>query len=315
VALSRGVTDAEGTLADLVMQVADQALRSKITLEQATGGLTTFINQLGTARQTNTNLFTTNNDASAQARAKGQAFRDQNFETMARAAVQSMSEIETERRLDDLQDTLAWLGMIPGVGIVFDITNIAISLARGNYEDAALYTIFALPYIGTVAGVALLGYAYGQSLIADPHGAASAAEDEATELPIRYRVSWVSGRGGGNSFAAGTGVVTGVDENGNPITTNIEDLQIGDVVLSANELDPSDPNHYALVTEVHSKTVYEQTQLTYVDDAGNIEVIKTTDNHEFYVEGSGWTIAAELQLGNTLTLSDGGSVRQVAHFA
>jgi hypothetical protein len=59
------------------------------------------------------------------------------------------------------------------------------------------------------------------------------------------------------------------------------------------------------VTEVHSKTVYEQTQLTYVDDAGNIEVIKTTDNHEFYVEGTGWTTAANLQQGDTLTLSDG----------
>jgi filamentous hemagglutinin len=220
---------------------------------------------------------------------------------MARAAVQSMSEIETERRLDDLQETLSWLGMIPGFGIVFDIVNVQISVARGNYDDAKLYAVLALPYVGTVAGVALLGYALGQYLVADSHSAASQAEDPNKMLNPVYRVPWVSGRGGGNSFAA----VTGVDENGNPITTNIEDLQIGDVVLSGNELDPSDPNHYALVTEVHSKTVYEQTQLTYVDDAGNIEVIKTTDNHEFYVEGTGWTTAAELQAGAILTLSDG----------
>jgi hypothetical protein len=77
------------------------------------------------------------------------------------------------------------------------------------------------------------------------------------------------------------------------------------VVLAGNELDPSDPNHYTLVTDVSSRTVYEQTEITYVDDAGNIEVIKTTDNHEFYVEGSGWTTAANLQQGDTLTLSDG----------
>jgi filamentous hemagglutinin len=122
---------------------------------------------------------------------------------------------------------------------------------------------------------------------------------------VQYRVPWVSGRGGGNSFAAGTGVVTGVDENGNPITTNIEDLQIGDVVLSGNELDPSDPTRYTLVTDVSSRTVYEQTVVTYVDDAGNIEVLKTTEDHSFYVEGSGWTTAANLQQGDLLTLSDG----------
>jgi hypothetical protein len=170
-----------------------------------------------------------------------------------------------------------------------------------------LYTVFALPYVGTVAGVALLGYALGQYLVADSHSAASQAEDPDKMLNPVYRVPWVSGRGGGNSFAAGTGVVTGVDENGNPITTNIEDLQIGDVVLAGNELDPSDPNHYTLVTDVSSRTVYEQTEITYVDEAGNIEVLKTTADHSFYVDatGKGWTTAGNLQQGDLLTLSDG----------
>jgi hypothetical protein len=41
------------------------------------------------------------------------------------------------------------------------------------------------------------------------------------------------------------------------------------------------------------------------DETGNVEVIHVTDAHPFYVEGLGWTGAAELEAGEHLVSSDG----------
>lgn len=40
--------------------------------------------------------------------------------------------------------------MLPGVGIVFDGTNVVISLARGNYDDAKASLIGMVP-LGSIA--------------------------------------------------------------------------------------------------------------------------------------------------------------------
>ena len=44
--------------------------------------------------------------------------------------------------------------MINVVGEVFDVINAGISVARGNYTDAALSMSAAVPLAGTVAGIA-----------------------------------------------------------------------------------------------------------------------------------------------------------------
>ena len=108
-----------------------------------------------------------------------------------------------------------------------------------------------------------------------------------------------------NSFVAGTGVVTGEDENGNLITTNIEDLEIGDLVLARDEFDPNAPNRYSIVTAVSHRTVYEQTTVTYIDESGNTEVIESTGNHEYYINGLGWVTAELLTAGQEVVLPDG----------
>ena len=99
--------------------------------------------------------------------------------------------------------------MVPVVGFVFDLTNAAISLARGNYVDATEHAIYAVPIIGLLYGVTQLGIALGEyALSSGMQASVAGARQELTELPVVHRVNWVSGPGGGNSFVAGTGVVT-----------------------------------------------------------------------------------------------------------
>lgn len=61
--------------------------------------------------------------------------------------------------LDALQTGLDFLGMVPVVGAVFDIANAGISLARGNYWDAAINFASAVPGIGDAIGGAKIASA------------------------------------------------------------------------------------------------------------------------------------------------------------
>jgi RHS repeat-associated protein len=60
--------------------------------------------------------------------------------------------------LDAVQTTLSFLGMVPVFGALFDVVNAGISLARGNYVDAAINLASAIPGIGDfAAGAKLIG--------------------------------------------------------------------------------------------------------------------------------------------------------------
>ena len=56
-------------------------------------------------------------------------------------------ELEGEP-LDVAQELLGHAGLVPGIGIVFDVSNAAISLARNNYGDAIFYAAAAVPAVG-----------------------------------------------------------------------------------------------------------------------------------------------------------------------
>ncbi|MFN3168775.1 MAG: polymorphic toxin-type HINT domain-containing protein [Phycisphaeraceae bacterium] len=113
----------------------------------------------------------------------------------------------------------------------------------------------------------------------------------------------------GNSFTAGTGVVTGVAADGGLLTTDIATLAVGDVVLTNDELIPGGDPHYALVTGVSHRTVYALHHVSYITDAGESETLETTDNHEFYARRltgqAGWLKAQDLQPGDQLLTPDG----------
>ena len=61
--------------------------------------------------------------------------------------------------LNVAQNVLSGLGMLPLVGGVFDLTNAAISAARGNYGDAAMHAFSAIPGIGDVFSASKMAYA------------------------------------------------------------------------------------------------------------------------------------------------------------
>jgi len=98
-------------------------------------------------------------------------------------------------------------------------------------------------------------------------------------------------------FAGGTPIrlADGCDRTWKPI----EEILVGDRVLSRHEDDPDGPAVAQVVEEIFVR-VAPILQLTI---AGRI--IATTAEHPFYVRDRGWTPAGELQAGDQLASLDG----------
>ncbi|MFD0590074.1 polymorphic toxin-type HINT domain-containing protein [Paenibacillus sp. GCM10027627] len=100
-----------------------------------------------------------------------------------------------------------------------------------------------------------------------------------------------------NCFTAGTKVLTDEGEK------NIEDIEVGDMVLAKDENNPDGELAYKEVTKLYRNQRDDIIKL-YVGE----QVIETTDNHPFWVEGKGWMFADELQVGNKLQKADGSNL-------
>ncbi len=109
----------------------------------------------------------------------------------------------------------------------------------------------------------------------------------------------------GACFVAGTRVATGFNPDGSLVTRSIEDVQVGDLVLSRDQHDEYDDLTPRKVTQVFKRTSDHIRMVTIEGDDGNVEVIQTTDEHPFYVRGKGWTSAASLQAGDLVQETDG----------
>ncbi|WP_025852428.1 polymorphic toxin-type HINT domain-containing protein [Paenibacillus ehimensis] len=99
-----------------------------------------------------------------------------------------------------------------------------------------------------------------------------------------------------NCFTAGTKVLT--DEGEKPI----EDIEVGDKVLSKD--DETGEVAYKEVTA----TFNHETDEIYKIHVGN-QVIESTFNHPFWVEGKGWTFVKDLMVGDLLVRSDGNTLK------
>ncbi|MBP2000771.1 RHS repeat-associated protein [Paenibacillus shirakamiensis] len=102
--------------------------------------------------------------------------------------------------------------------------------------------------------------------------------------------------GGCNCFTAGTKVLT---DNGEK---NIEDIEVGDMVLSKDE--------------VTGEVAYKEVTATFnhkTDEIFKIHVggqtIESTFNHPFWVYGKGWTFVKDLKPGDLLVQSDGNTLK------
>lgn len=83
---------------------------------------------------------------------------------------------------------------------------------------------------------------------------------------------------------------------------NIEDINVGDKVLSKDE--ETGEQAYKEVTALHRN----EKDTTYKLSVGN-QIIETTDNHPFWVEGKGWVLAVDLKVGDELVQSNGNHLK------
>ena len=101
-----------------------------------------------------------------------------------------------------------------------------------------------------------------------------------------------------NCFAAGTQVLMADGS-----LKNIEDIQVGDWVMSVPEDAPTAEPVAKQVTETFVRNLNRIVELTI-----NGETIRTTEDHPFYVVGFGWSTAGSLHAGDTLLTDDGVSI-------
>ncbi|WP_235946438.1 polymorphic toxin-type HINT domain-containing protein [Saccharibacillus alkalitolerans] len=97
---------------------------------------------------------------------------------------------------------------------------------------------------------------------------------------------------GCNCFTAGTQVKTDQGDK------NIEDIQVGDKVLSQDDV--TGEEGYKTVTATFNHMADE----IYTIHVGDQE-IESTYNHPFWVEGKGWTYVKDLKVGDWLEQADG----------
>lgn len=102
----------------------------------------------------------------------------------------------------------------------------------------------------------------------------------------------LNGKFNASCFAAGTMIETADGDR------TIEEIQIGDLVLSANPKTGEIAYKPVVNTYVH---VTDTVLYLTIDE----EIIETTEDHPFWVEGQGWTSAKLLQPGDVVRLKDG----------
>ena len=105
----------------------------------------------------------------------------------------------------------------------------------------------------------------------------------------------LNGKFNASCFAAGTMIETADGDR------PIEEIQIGDLVLSANPKTGEIAYKPVVNTYVHVTDT-----VLYLTIDG--ETIETTREHPFWVEGQGWTSAELLQPGDVVRLKDGSNL-------
>ena len=222
------------------------------------------------------------------------------------------------------------LGLIPGIGIAFDIVNAIWYFAEGDIFGGICSLIGVLPFVGDAIG--LMGKAgswackvakfvntatYAVSMLKSTYVIGNVIKDNIERYLINgEEFSWLqfgadlltiglevfafrsAAKGLANAqsqswcFVAGTLVAT---ETGYKA---IEEIQVGDVVLAEDA--ESGEVAYKTVLETYEN---ETNELVHVHVNG--ETISATPSHPFYVNQFGWTRAADLRAGDVLVLSNG----------
>lgn len=218
-------------------------------------------------------------------------------------------------------DILDLLGMLPGIGFVFDGINAAWYAQEGDYYNAACSLVSALPGAGDALGVfaktgkscklvtafhktgsagnLMIGsYELGKTADKYISGDASFTWEEIKgdlfKVAMTGTSMWGSAKDFGTSYCFIAGTLVTTEDGHKPI----EEIQVGDKVLSEDELTGE-----VALKEVYATSVSETDEFYHIHVNG--EEIVATGTHPFYVYKFGWTTARALRAGDVLVLSNG----------
>jgi len=234
--------------------------------------------------------------------------------------------------LDDIQDIGDLAGQVPGAGEIVDLANATVSAFRGNLGDAALRAGQAAPGLGNVLGAGkVAGRAkalaradfvlenkglFGQlgkagGLSGKRLEAVMSAAGESS-LGGKLKILREAGFNAAQRrhlienfivcFVAGTKVET---KDG---LKNIEDIKVGDYVLSKNE--DTGETAYKRVVKTFTSSPTETVRLEYKDERGGVLELEGTPEHPFWsVDEQDWVSMGDLNVGERLQTPTGTIVR------
>lgn len=172
--------------------------------------------------------------------------------------------------LDDLQDGLDLAGFIPGIGTFADLANAGIYASQGDWGNAALSGLAAVPVLGIFSGAAKI----------------------AKKVKRRGNLGYMG------CFTEDTLVAT--PDGDRPIA----DISIGDEVYTYDE--QTGEIIIGTVSGTFTRTADAIIELTIADEDGTTYEILGTADHPFYVPAeNGYIELGELNQGNVLQTFDG----------
>jgi RHS repeat-associated protein len=190
-----------------------------------------------------------------------------------------------------IHNALALAGLIPGLGILPDVLDGLLYLAEGDYANASMAGLAAIPLLGQGARAAWMarkGLKYADEAY-DVAKLASRYGDEAADAMRRASPP---------CFVAGTLVHT--SDGLKPI----EEIEADDYVLSRDE--ETGAVDYKRVTRKFVTPDQSVIELSLEDEEGGIETIGATAEHPFWVKARGWIGTGELLPGDEVFTSTGG---------
>lgn len=218
-------------------------------------------------------------------------------------------------------DILDLLGMLPGIGFVFDGINAAWYAQEGDYYNAACSLVSALPgavdalgvfaktgkscklvtafhKTGSAGNLMIGSYELGKTADKYISGDASFTWEEIKgdlfKVAMTGTSMWGSAKDFGTSYCFVAGTLVTTEDGQEPI----EEIEVGDKVLSENEMTGE-----VVLKEVYATSVSETNEFYHIHV--NDEEIVATGTHPFYVYKFGWTTARALRAGDVLVLSNG----------
>lgn len=192
------------------------------------------------------------------------------------AGMEKLKMLDPNASVSDVVHELLGAGeVVPYISFVAGGLNSIVYLSQGEYTEASLSAAGMVPFVGLIKVASK-----GTFKIVKLAGFA-----KATDVAKHAAKTC-------NCFVAGTQIKIADGEK------PIEDIQIGDRVLSKDaetgQLD------YKAVTALYRN----EKDTTYKLHVGQ-QIVETTDNHPFWVEGKGWVTAIDLQVGDQLKQSNG----------